>query len=64
MKLCHAVIVMISLFFLSACTTGSATSCAAQDCQQLDANNARLKVWWSAALRDGGGEYSTVSLND
>ncbi|MCU1771347.1 hypothetical protein [Pseudomonas sp. 13B_3.2_Bac1] len=64
MKLYQAIIVAASLLLLSACTLIPEASCGSGDCQQLGANIAELNVWWSPALRDGGGEYSTVSLND
>ena len=65
MRLHHASIMLISLLLLSACTLFPKASCDSVFCQKLVANNNdRVSVWWSPALRDGAGEYSTVSLND
>ncbi|QXI31252.1 hypothetical protein [Pseudomonas vanderleydeniana] len=65
MKSWQAAVAVLSVLLLSACTSMSETSCNnVGGCQQVDANNSQLNVWWSPALRDGGGQYSTVSLND
>lgn len=64
MKFSYAAVLVISLLCLNGCAVTPDTSCTAQNCPPYEADKPGLSVWWSPVLRDGGGEYSTVSLND
>lgn len=64
MKLCQIFIVLLSIVLLSGCALQPDASCFFISCQVIDANNSRLNIWWSPKLQDGGGQYSTVNLND
>ncbi|WP_124374092.1 hypothetical protein [Pseudomonas chlororaphis] len=65
MKLHHASTFLFSSLLLSACTILPKNPCDSDICQKLaGSNNARVDIWWSPALRDSSGEYSTVPLND
>ncbi|MGX1187179.1 hypothetical protein AB7M29_004858 [Pseudomonas sp. F-14 TE3623] len=55
---------IISVLFLNACSAMTDNTCSSVECQQFEAQNTELKVWWSPALRNSVDEYSLVPVHE